>query len=376
MKKKYKVLYFMDGIGNAGGIQEMVIKWLENMDTNNIQVDILSYNTGKSDNYKERVEKFGGKVYIVQTYVSRKYFWKSFKELNEFFKTHNDYDVLHAHSSSKAIFIMLYAKIYGIKTRILHSHTTQIIMSGILPRLAATIFRPITNALSTDYFACSPEAGDFLFGRHASRQGKIKIIHNAINIEEYYYDCEIRKYMREKLNIDNKFVIGNVGRFKEPKNHTFLIDIFKEISILEPNSILLLVGNGELEESIKRKVKKVNLEEKVIFLGFRKDVNNLMQAMDILVMPSIFEGLPVTAVEAQAVGLPCVFSDAITKEAAILDESIYLSLTDSPKKWAKEIISINKKYKRDNKTKLIKKRGYDIAIETKKLEKFYKKVVD
>lgn len=372
MKKKIKILYFMDGIGNAGGIQEMVLKWLENMNTNEIQVDILSYNTGKIDNYPERFEKFGGKIHIVQTYISKKYFIKSFKDLYKFFNENRDYDILHAHASSKAIFVMLFAKIYGIKTRILHSHCTQFIMKGKISLLIANLFKPLTNFLTTDYYACSLEAGIFLFGKKAIEQGKVTIAHNAIKVSDYKFNEDNRKNIRRELGIENNIVIGHVGRFRPQKNHDYLIDIFKEINNIENNSVLLLVGNGELEKSIKEKVKRLGIEKNVIFLGFRTDINRIMQGMDILVMPSIFEGLPVTCIEAQAEGLPCVFSDTITKDAAILKESVYINLETPPNKWAEIILDITKNYKRRDTTEIIQKHGYDIALESKKIEEFYK----
>lgn len=371
-KEKIKILYFVDGLGNGGGIQEMIIKWLENIDRNKIQIDILSYNRGiDNDNYIDRLKKYGCNVYIIQTYVSREYFFKSFVELNGFFNKYNDYDILHAHSSSKALFVMLYAKLYGIKIRILHSHSSRFIMSGTFPLLVANLFKPLVKSLTTDYFACSVESGEFLFGNNAVRNKEVTVIHNAVDVNKFYYDDKKRENMKKKLGLTDEVVIGNVGRFHSVKNHEFLLKIFEELLQIEENSILLLVGRGELEEIIRKNVSESNLDKKVIFLGLRKDVSDIMQVMDALVMPSLFEGLPVTAVEAQAVGVPCIFSDTITKESKILDNSCFINLSQDPKVWAEKIMEVIKDNKhRDTLGEIIEK-GYEIKNETKRLENYY-----
>lgn len=373
MNKKIKILYFMDGIGNAGGIQEMVIKWMENIDRERFQIDILSYDTGKKDNYADRIKALGGKIYIIPTYIRRGNLSKSLKATKEFFEQNSDYDIVHAHASSKALFIMYFAKKVGIKNRILHSHCTQFIMKNKVALLIANLFKVPTNMLTTDYFACSPEAGAFLFGDKSIKNGNVYIAHNGINTEKFHYSDDIRNKVRENLNIQDKLVIGNVGRFRPQKNHSYLIEIFEAVHKKNQNAILLLVGTGELEPEVREKVKKLGLEEYVHFLGFRSDISHLMQAMDILVMPSLFEGLPVTGVEAQAVGLPCIFADTITKDALILPTGGFLSLNDDPEKWANKIIEAIKcnTNSRCDALKYIQNHGFDIALETKKLEEYY-----
>jgi glycosyltransferase involved in cell wall biosynthesis len=372
---KIKILYFMDGIGNAGGIQEMVIKWMQNIDTDQFQIDILSYNTGKKDNYPERVKELGGNIYIIQTYVSAKYFINSFKQLKEFFEAHHDYDILHAHSSSKALFVMEYAKRYGIKTRILHSHCTQFVTKSKFALLAANLFKIPTNLLTTDYFACSPEAGSFLFGQKAVDKGNVIIAHNGINTNIFNYQPNIRQQVRKELGVEDKIVLGNVGRFRPQKNHSFLLKIFKAVSEKEKNAILICVGNGELENKVKTEARELGIYDKIMFLGVRSDVPNLMQAMDVLVMPSLFEGLPVTGVEAQAVGLPCVFATTISTEAKILDNTCFVNLSGSLDEWATNILDVAINNQRTNTTAILRDKGYDITIEAKNLGNYYKKCV-
>jgi glycosyltransferase involved in cell wall biosynthesis len=371
MEKKIKILFFMDGIGNAGGIQEMAIKWMENINRKKFQIDILSYNTGKHDNYAERVQALGGKVFLIDTYMRKGKLFASLKQTEDFFKTHK-YDILHAHSSSKAVFIMYYAKKYGIKTRILHSHCTQFVIQEKVLQLFANILKIPTLALTTDYYACSPEAGEFLFGKKAVEDGKVTIAHNGIETSCFVRDDAIRNRIRTELGLSDKFVIGNVGRFRPQKNHTYLMDIFKAITLKDENAVLVCVGNGELEESIKEKAKQLKIDSKIRFLGFRNDVNDVMQCFDVLVMPSLFEGLPVTGVEAQAVGIPALFATTITKDAAILPESGYLSLNDSPEMWADRILSYKSVNRSNTAHEYIISHGYDIKIETNKLADFYR----
>lgn len=364
----------MDGIGNAGGIQEMALKWIKEFDPQKVHVDILSYDTGEKDDYPDRVGKYGCKIYIIPTYTRSKTFFKSFKETKKFFETHKDeYDIIHAHASAKAIFILWYAKKYGIKTRILHSHSSRIISNSILQKIAAILFKKPVNILVTDKFACSPEAGKYLFGEKAMKEGKVRIVHNAIDTRKFVYDEIVRNEMRRQLNVTDKFVIGNVGRFMIPKNHTFLIDIYAEICKRDNNTRLVLVGSGDLEDEMKKKCIELGIYNHVDFLGFRSDVDRIMQAFDLLVMPSLFEGLPVTSVEAQAIGIPTLFANTITKDAAILPQSDYMSLNESPERWADRILKY-KQIKREKKPiKYLIEAGYDIEIETKKIEEFYMK---
>jgi glycosyltransferase involved in cell wall biosynthesis len=375
MNNKIKILFFMDGIGNAGGIQEMAIKWMENIDREKYQIDILSYNTGKQDNYSERVRALGGEVFLIDTYMRKGKLFASLKQTDDFFKTHK-YDILHAHSSSKAVFIMWYAKKYGIKTRILHSHCTQFVVRGKVALLFANMLKIPTLVLTTDYYACSPEAGEFLFGKKAIEDGKVTIAHNGIETSKFVRDDAIRNRMRAEFELNDKFVIGNVGRFRPQKNHTYLMDIFKAVTLLDEDAILVCAGNGELEESIKEKARQLGIDSKIRFLGFRNDINDIMQAFDVLVMPSLFEGLPVTGVEAQAIGIPALFATTITRDAAILPESGYLSLNDSPEIWAEKILSYKFVNRSSSAHKYILSHGYDIKVETNKIADFYKSKVN
>ena len=361
----------MDGIGNAGGIQEMSIKWMENIDRDKFQIDILSYNTGKKDNFPDRVKALGGDVYIIPKYTNGDVF-RSLKQTKKFFEEHH-YDVLHAHSSSKAFFIMYYAKKYGIKVRILHSHSSRFVVTDKKSLIFAKLLIKPTLENTTDYFACSPEAGIFLFGSDAYAKGMITLVHNGINAKKFLPTVNVRKHIRKELGVEDKFVIGNVGRFSPPKNHTFLMDIFKSVCDVDSDAILVCAGDGKLEDNVKEKAKKLGVYNRIIFLGFRDDVNDIMQSFDLLLMPSLFEGLPVTGVEAQAEGVPGLFATTITSDVAILPTSDFLSLDDSPEIWANKVLSYKNVERVVDPYKYISEKGYDIEIETKKLENFYLK---
>ena len=375
MDRKIKVLYFMDGIGNGGGIQEMVLNWLKVFDASKIQIDILTYDTGKIDNSTERFEQFGGKIYIIPTFTKKGSFKKSIQATKEFFKTHHDYDILHAHASSKSVFVLKYAKKNGINIRILHSHSRRFVNRSAKSLLMGYFFKPFAKKLATHYFACSHEAGYFLFGKKTMNK-KGYLILNCVDVEKFYPNLELGKRIRQELNIkDDQIVIGHVGRFMPPKNHNFLIDIFKCIHELNSKAVLVLVGNGKLQESIQDKVKKLNLENSVMFLGFKSNVSEIINCFDLFLMPSLFEGLPVTGIEAQAEGISCLFSSEITQDAKVLPSTKYLSLKESPAIWAKEALSLAKLGQNLNATQMVKNNGFDLNSSTKLIMSLYEKFI-
>ena len=235
------------------------------------------------------------------------------------------------------------------------------------------MFKPLLKKYATDYFACSKLAGEWLFGKENVENGKVKIIHNAVDYQKFKMNEEVRNSIRKELNIEDKLVIGHVGRFTNQKNHTFLIDIFNEIHKKNSNSVLMLVGIGEKEDEIKEKVKKLEIEQNVLFMGFQDNVNELMWAMDVFLMPSLYEGLPVVGVEAQATGMPCFMSkDVVTDEVKITEGVKFISLNETAEKWAEEILNsdLERKDTRDD----LKKAGYFIDDMAGELADFYKKV--
>ena len=374
MGEKVKVLYFIDRM-LRGGIQTFVIENMKHMDKNKVQIDYLLLDDGVEYELEDTLRKMGSNVYKLKGVWLRKPtdYFNYFKKIDEFFSQHNDYKVVHLHSSSKNFYILKSAKKYGIPVRIAHSHNIGFQSKNKLEIMIGNLFKPLLKKYATDYFACAYLAGEWLFGKKAVKNGKVRVIHNAVEYEKFKFNEEKRIKIRNSLNINDKLVIGNVGRFSEQKNHEFLIDIFSEIHKKNNMSTLMLIGKGEKEEQIRKKVKDLGLENDVIFMGFCDNVNELMWAMDIFLMRSLHEGLPVVGIDAQAAGLPCFMSKhVITDEVKITRLVKFIELKQSPEKWAEEIL--NSDLNRKNTKAEIEQAGYLIMDTAKELENFYRNV--
>lgn len=275
------------------------------------------------------------------------------------------YEVVHVHGNSALIFPeLLAAKIGKAKIRIAHSHNT----TCKFPFMES-LARPLFHVLYTERLACSTEAGKWMF-----KDRKFTIMKNGIHLDNFEFCNDIREKIRKELNCENSLVLGNVGGFNVRKNHEFLIEVFREFAKENTNAKLLLVGVGENEKVIKKLVNDYKLTEKVIFYGFSENVPALMMAMDVFILTSKFEGLPCVLIEAQALGLPCIVSDRVSKEAQISDAYRVCKLTnDSCKKWCEAITSftVNRTYLCLKNKEKLKENGYDIRIcASKLLEKY------
>lgn len=349
-------------IMNRGGAETMIMNYYRNIDRNKVQFDFLVHRQEKGD-YDDEIESLGGKIY--RTYNIRPGNYKKyFNYLEDFLENHNEYKIIHSHINENSGFILDIAKSKGIATRIAHSHiaTLGIDYKYIFRKYA----RFYLKNSSTHNFACGEDAGKWLF-----KKKPFTVINNAIDSKLYSYNKYTRDKVRNELGIDSKFVIGHVGRFGYQKNHDFLIDIFNEVYKINSNSVLLMIGVGAGQSKIREKVNALGLESNVRFLNLRTDVNDIMQAMDVFLFPSLFEGLPVTVIEAQASGLPCVLSDSIDKKTSVSDLVEYISLQKTSKFWATQVIKYNKDFKRKDMCKEIIKHDYDIKNNSKKLEEFY-----
>lgn len=372
MSEKVKVLYFVDRL-LRGGIQTFVYENIKHMDRNKVQIDFLLLDDGNKYEMEDDLKELGCNIYKLSgIWLDRVSSFPGYiRKLDNFFKNHNDYKIIHMHASSKNFLVLKYAKKYGIKFRIAHSHNIDFQTKNKIKKIVGSIFKIPLKIYATHYFACAEVAGKWLFGENQVRNGKVKVIHNAIDYKKFKLNYEIRNNIRKDLNIkDNNIIIGNVGRFTNQKNHSFLIDIFYELYKINNNAILMLVGTGEKEDEIKSKVKELKIEKNVLFMGFRKNVNELMWAMDVFIMPSLYEGLPVVGIEAQATGLPCFMSkDVITREVKITDNLKFISLKKTAKEWA-EII-LNSDLKRKNTENELRKAKYFIEDTAKELQDFY-----
>ena len=359
-------IFQLMGSYKGGGVEAVVMNFYRNIDRNKIQFTFVCDEDSTDIPYEE-IEKLGGKIIIVPPYSKPfKYHSALKKALKE-----DDYKIIHSHISTMSVFSLFAAKCAGVPVRIAHSHSTTN-KKEKKKNLMKQILRPFSKVFATDYMCCSELAGRWLFGNKEYDKGNVYLLNNAIDLDKFKYNESLRKKKRKELGIkDDTLVIGHIGRFVAQKNHDFLIDIFNEIHKKNNNSILLLAGQGPLMEDIKNKVKELNLEDSVKFLGQRNDANELYQAFDVFLLPSLYEGLPVVGVEAQAAGLLCYLSDDMTKETKVLDITKFMSLNNTPEEWANNILDDVKKYKRIDTSKEMTAKNFNIKEEAKKLEEYY-----
>jgi len=361
-----RVLHILPTLG-SGGIEMMLYNHYKNMDIKKVKFDFIVHNENVGMLEKKFLELHSNVYHITP---KRKNVFKNYLQIKKKINSKPPYDVIHVHQNFMSFLPLYLAKKAGIKTRIAHSHNF-VPNESFIQKMLNKYYRKIILSSTTNFFACGNDAGKWLYGDIFTKQSKIKVIKNPIEVDRFTYDEILRKKYRNKLNIDSKLVIGHIGCFNYQKNHNFLIDIFKEINIKVNKSRLILIGVGELEQEITEKVKNLNLEKFVIFLGVRSDVPELLQAMDIFLLPSNFEGFPVVGIEAQASGLKCFISDNVTKDIKITDLVEFISLKESAEYWALEILKYRNGYGRKKMHEKMISEGFDIKQSAKWLEKFY-----
>lgn len=350
----------------GGGVESVVMNYYIHIDRSKIQFDFICDEDSTNIPYDE-INSLGGKVILIPPYQ------KVIKYHNELKKVLKDgnYKIVHSHINTLSVFSLWAAKSAGVPVRIAHSHSTTN-KKEKKKNLMKQVLKHFSKVFATDYMCCSELAGRWLFGDKEYDRGNVYLLNNAIDLDKFKYDENIRKEKRKELNIsDDTLVIGHVGRFVEQKNHRFLIDIFNEVHKERKNSILLLAGQGPLVEEIHEKVNELGLNESVRFLGQRKDIDKLYQAMDLFLFPSLYEGLGMVAVEAQVSGLPCVVSTEIPEIAKVTEKITFVNLENKIETWTEIIFKYIKNINRKNInfTDGIKK--YDIIKEATKLEKKY-----
>lgn len=360
VQKKPIIVAQIMGKWVGGGVESVIMNYYRHLDRSKVQFDFICDEDSTRIPYDE-IKKLGGRVFLVPKYQNLP---KYLKVLEKLFKE-NQYRIVHSNINTLSVFPLYAAKKAGVPIRISHSHSTSNPKEW-KRNLIKNILRPFSKRYATDYFACSEVAGRYLFGNKSFDRGKVKIIHNAIDVEKFKFDEVARKKLRKEFGIkDSTIVIGHVGRFVQQKNHTFLVDVFKEYHKKNPDSKLLLVGSGPLEDEIKKKVEKLGLKNSVLFLGQRDDINKLYSAMDVFCLPSLYEGLPVVGVEAQAAGLPCVFSDKITNDTVITKDTTLSKL--ELKKW---LIILNNIELESRNAKILD--DFNIKISVSDLVKLYR----
>lgn len=350
----------------GGGVEAVVMNYYKNIDHHKIQFDFICDEDSTDIPYKE-IEALGGKVILVTPY---QHVLKYQKEMIKILKEGN-YKIVHSHINTLSVFPLRAAKRAGVPVRIAHSHSTTN-KKELKKNIIKNILKPFAKLYATDYFACTEHAGRWLFGNKEFDNGNVYLLNNAIELEKFRYNEEIRKSKREELNInDDTLVIGHIGRFVAQKNHTFLVDIFNEVLKQKENAVLLLIGQGPLQEDIGRKVKDLGISNKVRFLGQREDVNELYQAMDVFVFPSLYEGLGMVLIEAQCSGLCCIASTEVPNMAKVTDNLEFIQLSETSQKWAENTVVLLNKNNRKDYSKEVSNAGYNIVKEAKKIENKY-----
>ncbi|NMA49685.1 MAG: glycosyltransferase family 1 protein [Tissierellia bacterium] len=363
-----KVLHVVSAL-DGGGVENLLLNYYNYMDKKKIKFDFIVHGNNKGA-LEPIFENLNSKIYHIPS--KHDSVIQNFKCLKEIIYNGN-YDIVHAHLGIMSVFPVYYAKKAGVAIRIAHSHTA-FITKSISNRLIHNILRPFLKRNANYWFACSEDAGEFLWGSDAVTCGRVHIMKNAIDINKFTFNPEVRNKIRNVLGVEGKFVIGSVGRFTYSKNHKFLIQIFNEIYNKNRDATLILIGNGELEDEIKKQIISLGLKDVVICLGVRDDVHELLQAMDVFLLPTRYEGFGIVYIEAQTAGLMTFGSEKVVpSEVKITDLMKFISLNNSPESWCKEILGYNNGYKRVDTSKYIKENGYDIQLEANKLEKFYYK---
>lgn len=361
MVKKMRVLVISTVRLRLNGITSVIMNYYRKMNKKNMKIDFVVINE-ISDDYKDELKNNGSDIFYLQR---KNNLIKYISDLKNILKN-GDYDVIHVHGNSALMVIeTIIAKYAKVPVRIVHSHNTT-----CSHKILHKFLQPILSRTANYGFACGKEAGKWLF-----KNNNYELIKNGIDLSIFTYNHEKRIQTRKKINAGNRKVIGHVGNFVYQKNHEFIIESFNELIKIDKNYLLLLISDGMLLDQIKEKVNRLGISEHVIFLGKTTEVDSYLQAMDIFILPSHFEGLPVVLIESQALGLPCIVSDKVSEEAKITDLIEFLPINDT-NTWVNKIMNINtdnRKEKSITAHLLIDKSGYNVTNNAYKMKSLYEK---
>ena len=364
MKEPRRVLHVFNWF-NQGGVENFVMNVYRNIDKNRIQFD-FALTSGRKGYFDEEAEKLGAHIYHYDNDSNT--LINHYKNLTRIIKEHGPYAAVHSHVYFFSGYILWIARKCGVPIRIAHSHDTQKGKKVTLIRMAYEhLMRYMIKANTTNCLCCSDAAGRYVFTEAMNYQ----VLYNGIDAQRFTFDTSMRQVYREKLGVENKKVILNVGRFADQKNHIFIVNIFKELSKLRDDTVLVLIGTGPLKHDIEHYLKQLGLYEKVYFRSNIMDTENYYRAADIFILPSKYEGMSIVSIESQATGLYSLLSTKITREVGITDIIEYLDI-DEPQKWANKINDIlTRDYDRSRYNKLIAGTQFDIKRTVSDLEKIY-----
>ncbi|MEK3749553.1 glycosyltransferase [Paenibacillus sp. FSL E2-8871] len=363
--KMIKVLHYAPGF-NSGGIESRLLDWYRNIDKTKIKFYLLKLNQiDDSDNLNE-FQKMGGEYYNLPSLKMGSVI-EYIKKLTLFFKE-NKFDVVHVHDLSTGIFVLYAAKKAGISCRILHSRTTDYLPNEKNVSIKK-LLKSLTPSLATDYFACSYEAG--VWGVGEKKASLVKVIKNGIQTDRFHFSEDKRNSIRSELKIDNKFVIGTIGRLSPQKNLMFLLDVFNQLQHQHSNAVLVIVGEGSMRSEIENKVRMYGLNDKVLLLGERSNVWDYYISFDVFVGTSYYEGFGTTAIESQAAGTPTVLSTGFPEVVCISNYITRLSLDLSMDSWVHTILNYKGIRFNNESIELVEQHGYSAYSVAKELELFY-----
>lgn len=360
MSKPIRILHIVQKM-EAGGIQAFLMNLYRNIDRNKIQFDFLVEYEEK-EFYDDEIISLGGRIYYTNFRKTLNVI-KFKKTLSNILKEHPEYKIVHIHATAIGKICTDVARKSGVKTIIAHTHSNSAVKDWkYYPKI---LLRKLYTHGPTDFFACSEDAGKYTF-----KNKKFTVIYNAIDIDKFLFKQEVRENFRKELNIEDKFVIGNIGRLHKEKNQSFLIDIFYEIQKKKENAILLIVGKGPLKNELAEKVRSLGIDNKVYFLEDRKDIERIYQGIDVFVLPSFYEGLGIVAIEAQASGLPVIASTGVAKEANITDNIQNIDLSEPIDVWVEAICKTKVKNRKDIEN-IVRNSKFNIKNNAKFLQEFY-----
>ncbi len=368
--KVKRVLHVTEVLSQAG-IESFLMNVYRRIDRNKVQFDFLVLRN-ENEFFDEEVKELGGVKYWVHSKKKNTLLriLDESKQIEEFLKKH-PYDIVHVHYTTPLRAPYLHAAyVGGASIRIYHSHSAYVSGKSKLKYLIYSYMRKKIQKWGTHFFACSHAASRWMYPNDLLIKGQDIVIPPGLEIDKFKYNNQLREKTRKELGIKDEYVIIHTGRFTEQKNQSFLVNMFSKLKKIEPNSKLLLSGVGPLQEDVKKLAKQLEIENDVIFLDVKPEIYPYLDAADVYVMPSLYEGLPLAAVEAQCSGLPCIMSNLITKEVALSENVDFLSLEDSVEKWISSILKYKNHIRRDESI-TIKNCGYDIDDIAKKMEQFY-----
>ncbi len=369
MAEPIRVLHVVGRL-DMGGAESRIMDLYRQTDRDKIQFDFMVHTQDVCD-FEEEAKGLGGRIYRVPRFRATNLFsyrkaWKAF------FAEHKEFAVVHGHMTSTASLYLPIAKRAGVKLTIAHARSAGVDkgLKGVVTRLLRLPLKRCCDRC----LSCSQLASEAVFGKKYAKAGKVTVIPNAIQTDKFRYDASVRENMRRQLGLTDAFVIGHVGRLAAMKNHSYLFALLQALLVKMPEAKLLLVGRGPMEQELKEKAKLLGLQDHVVFAGAHPNVQDYYQAMDFFLLPSFYEGLPGTVVEAQAAGLRCIVSDTVTREVGITVLVQFASIAEPPVQWAERICD-RADYERCDMTAAVRAAGFDAKEQAERMMKLYLQAV-